>query len=378
MKTPFVFGKIANAEYFTNRNSEVERLANNFLSLVNTVIISPRRWGKSSLVLKASEITKEKDIKTKFCFIDMYNIRSEEQFYQLLAQEVLKASSTRFEEMLESTRNFLSRIIPKISVNPDPGNEISISMDWEEVKKNPDEILDFAEKIALSKNIRFIICIDEFQNISGFDEPVEFQKKLRSHWQYHQNVSYCLYGSKRHMLLDVFNSQSMPFYKFGDILFLEKITENHWISFILERFISTGKNISEENARLICSLTENHSFYVQQLSHLAWLNTDNFCKKEDIINAFDNLLLQLGFLYQTSTDGLSNTQINFLEAALKDEEKLSSKETIKTYKLGTSANVTRIKQALVNKEIIEFQGNNIEFLDPLYKSWLKKHYFKVD
>ncbi len=377
MNTPFIFGKIAIDEYFTNRTNEVEQLANNFLSLINTVIISPRRWGKSSLVLKSSEIAKKRDRKIKFCFIDMYNIRNEEQFYQLLAQEVLRASSSKIEEMIESSRNFLSRIIPKISFSPDLNNEISISMDWDEVKKDPDEILDFAENIARSKGTRLIICIDEFQNIAGFGEPVEFQKKLRSHWQKHQNVAYCLYGSKRHMLLDVFNSQSMPFYKFGDILFLEKITEKHWIPFILERFLSTGKSISENNARLICTLAENHSFYVQQLSHLTWLNTENTCNKEQITTAYDNLLLQLGFLYQTSTDGLSNTQVNFLEAALKEEEKLSSKEIIKVYKLGTSANVSRIKQALINKEIIEIQGNEIEFLDPMYKSWLIKHYFKI-
>jgi hypothetical protein len=377
MNTPFIFGKVAIAEHFTNRTTEVEKLVNNFSSLINTIIISPRRWGKSSLVLKAAEIAVNKNTKTKFCFIDMYNVRNEEQFYQMLAQEVLKSSSSKFEEMLDSSKNFLSRVVPKISISADSVNEISLSMDWAEIKKNPDEILDFAEKVASSKNIRIIVCIDEFQNISGFGEPLEFQKKLRSHWQKHQNVSYCLYGSKRHMLLDVFNSQSMPFYQFGDILFLEKMSEKHWIPFICERFKSTGKTISNDHAQLICTLANNHSFYVQQIAHLSWLNTKKTCKKEQITDAYESLLLQLGFLYQTNTDGLSNTQINFLEAALKETKELSSKETIKTYKLGTSANVSRIKQALINKEVVEINGNQVEFLDPLYKSWLIKHYFKL-
>ncbi len=377
MNTPFVFGKIASAEYFTNRTNEISQLTSNFQSLVNTIIISPRRWGKSSLVLKAAEATQKVDKTVNFCFIDMYNVRSEEQFYQLLAQETLKALSSKLDEILEISRNYLTRIIPTISFNPDPMNEFSLSMDWEQVKKQPDEILDFAEKIARSKNIKLIICIDEFQNISGFEQPVEFQKKLRSHWQKHQNVGYCLFGSKRHMLLDVFSSQSMPFYNFGQLLFLSKITEEHWIPFIIERFLETGKNISEEPAKMICIYAENHSFYVQQLAHLAWLNTDTTCKNEQVTDAYENLLLQLSFLYQSITDGLSNTQISFLEAVLKGEEKFSSKEIIKAYNLGTSANVTRIKQALTGKEIIESVGNKIEFLDPMYKSWLIKHYFKL-
>ena len=377
MNTPFLFGKHASSEYFTNRTDEVNLLSFNFQSLINTVIISPRRWGKSSLVLKAAEEVQKTDKNIRFCFIDMYNVRSENQFYQLLAQEVMKTSSSKLEEIIEISKKYLTRIIPKISFSPDPSNEFSISMDWEEVKKQPDEILDLAEKVASSKNIKLIICIDEFQNISTFDQPVDFQKKLRSHWQTHKNVGYCLYGSKRHMLLDVFSSHSMPFYNFGQIMFLNKISEKHWIPFIIGRFAATGKEISAETAGLICTLTENHSFYVQQLAHFSWLNSENTCYPEDVTNAFETLLLQLSFLYQSLTDGFSNSQINFLEATINGEEKFSSKEIIQTYNLGTSANVTRIKQALVSKEIIEISGSDIEFLDPMYKHWLSKHYFKT-
>lgn len=375
MESPFIFGKVATADYFTNRTQDIKKLVTNFNSLVNTVVISPRRWGKSSLVKRAAEITQQSNSNVRFCFIDMYNIRTEEQFYQLLSQNVLQASSSRFEEILETSKKFLTSLLPKISFSPDMTNEFSLSADWEEVKKQPDEIIELAENVAKSKNFKLVVCIDEFQNISSFDEPLEFQKKLRSHWQYHTNVSYCLYGSKRHMLLDVFNAQSMPFYKFGDIMFLAKISEKHWIPFIQKRFSVTGKTISEENARLICSLAENHSFYVQQLAHLVWNETIMECSADNVTTAFENLLLQLGFLYQTNIDSLSNTQVNFLNALIKGETRLSSKDVIRKYKLGTSANVSRIKQALENKEVIEIQGETIDFLDPMYKNWLKHHYF---
>lgn len=377
METPFIFGKIASADYFTNRTEETNHLAGNFNSLINTVIISPRRWGKSSLVQKAAEIVNPKKPNIKFCFIDMFNVRTEEHFYQLLSREILKATASKSDEIIELSRSFLSQVIPRLSFSPSPDNEFSISMDWEEVKKHPDEILDLPEKIALKKNIKIMICIDEFQNIAGFDEPLVFQKKLRSHWQKHQNTGYCLYGSKRHMLLDVFNSPGMPFYNFGDVIYLEKIAEKHWIPFILERFTGTGKTIKEEVAQLICFLAENHSFYVQQLAHLCWLRTKTACTNQQVSEAYESLLLQLSFLYQTNTDGLSNPQVNFLEAVLKGEVKFSSKETIMNYKLGTSANVNRIKQALISKEIIEIRGARIDFIDPMYKNWLKKHYFKI-
>lgn len=376
METPFIFGKIASAGFFTNRTEETSHLTGNFKSLINTVIISPRRWGKSSLVQKAAESILQKNQDIRFCFIDLFNVRSERQFYQHFSGEVLKATSGKADEIMETARNFLMRVVPSISFSPAPETDLSVNFDWKEVQKQPDEILNLPEKIAQEKKLRIMICIDEFQNIAGFDEPVEFQKTLRAHWQKHQHVGYCLYGSKRHMLLDVFNTQSMPFYKFGDVIYLDKIAEIHWIPFIIERFELSGKKITENGAKLICRLCENHPFYVQQLAHLSWLRTSTECDEPLVTEAFENLLLQLGFLYQTNTDSLSAPQVYFLDAVLKGEEKFSSKEVIQNYKLGTSANVSRIKKALINKEIIEIHRNNIEFIDPMYKHWLRVHYFR--
>ncbi len=85
----------------------------------------------------------------------------------------------------------------------------------------------------------------------------------------------------------------------------------------------------------------------------------------------------LYFLFQTITDELSNTQINFLKALVMDVKMLSAKSTIKTFDLGSSANVSRIKKTLKNKEIIDEVGHDIELLDPIHKNWLKKKYFKI-
>ncbi|MDP4275911.1 MAG: ATPase, partial [Bacteroidota bacterium] len=211
MKTPFTFGKIAADEDFTDREVEVEKLVFNFISSVNTIIISPRRWGKSSLVIKAAGVVtgKRKDI--RFCFIDLNNVRTEEQFYQHYATKVLKASSTKAGVILENAKKFMGRIVPKITFSPVPGTDFNIGFDWQEVKKHPDEIIDLPEKIAAGSKLQFVVCIDEFQNFSGFEDPLAFQNKMRSHWQKHHNVSYCLYGSKRHMMMNVFASPSMPF-----------------------------------------------------------------------------------------------------------------------------------------------------------------------
>ena len=181
METPFVFGKIATEKNFTDREMETAYLVQNFTSLINTIIISPRRWGKSSLVNKAAKLAMEQDAKLRICHIDLFNVRNEEHFYALLAQKVIAATSTKWEEAVENAKSFFSHLVPKISIGTDPTNEVSIDFDWESVKQNPDEVLDLAERIAKKKGLKIVICVDEFQNISEFTDPDYFQKKLRSH-----------------------------------------------------------------------------------------------------------------------------------------------------------------------------------------------------
>lgn len=377
MDTPFVFGRLAIKKNFTNRKEEEKRLINNFLMLVNTTLISPRRWGKSSLVEKAAEETRKSDKNLRFCFIDAFNVRTEEQFYRLLATEVLKSSATKLDVLLDNAKKFMGKFLPQLSFSPDNQNEVSLSLDWKEVKKQPDDILNMVEKIAVAKGWKFVVCIDEFQNIATFQNPVAFQKKLRANWQKHQHTAYCLYGSKRHMLMDVFTDSSMPFYKFGDLIFLEKIKKEDWIKFIISRFRDTKKTISKTNAALIADLAECHPYYVQQLAQQCWFRTHDDCSEETVRKAHQGIVDQLSLLFQSKTEELTNYQVNFLKALIDGASQFSSKETMNKYGLGTSANVLKIKKTLENKEIIDIRGSEITVLDPMYKSWLKTRYFKL-
>jgi hypothetical protein len=375
MCTPFAYGRLAHDSLFTDRKHETERLVANFNTLVNTILISPRRWGKSSLVEKVADIMTKNDKKIKFIMIDLYNVRSEESFYELLAKEILLASNSKLAEVKEKAGKFLGRLIPKISFSTEPHSDFNISFDWEALKQNPDDILNLAENISKEKDIRFVVCIDEFQNVAMFDDSLAFQKKLRSNWQKHQKTTYCLYGSKRHMMVDIFTSQSMPFYKFGDILFLQKIEKDELVKFVIKRFKATGKKIDKASAEFLVDIAECHPYYVQQLAHLAWLNTQNECDISKAQLALDTLTMQLDFLFQTITDELSNTQVNFLKALIDGVEQFSATETLIKYQIGTSANITRIKKSLENREIIDLFGEKITMLDPIYQYWLRRVYF---
>lgn len=376
METPFVFGKIATDRNFTDRETETLCLVQNFTSLSNTIIISPRRWGKSSLVNKAAELAAKQDSQLRICTIDLFNVRNEEQFYSILAQKVISSTSTRFEEAVASAKKFFSRLVPKISIGTDPTNEVSIDFDWEEIKRNPDEALELAENIAREKGLKIVVCIDEFQNIAEFTDADYFQKKLRSHWQKHQHVAYCLYGSKRHMMMEVFTNPSKPFYKFGNIMSLNKIDSKYLVAFINERFADTGRQITHSASELIVELTDKHPYYVQQLAQLSWLRTQDICSVETVQEAFNSLVNQLSLLFVTITETLTTQQLNYLRALIAGEKSISSTETMHKYHISSTTSIARSRLALVKNDILDFHSGKYSFQDPVYAHWLKTQYFQ--
>jgi AAA+ ATPase superfamily predicted ATPase len=230
--SPFIYGVTVSSHSFTDREQESKKLRDNLINGINTMIICPRRWGKSSLVEKVIQDINRKEKIVKTVIIDLFSAGSEEEFLELYAREIIKASSGKWQEWMNSGKDFFKRLVPKLSVGTEPSSDFSISFDWKELKQHSDEILQLPETIARKKKIRMIVCLDEFQNLASFPGYETFEKKMRAIWQRQKSVTYCLYGSRRHMMSEIFNSPSKPFYRFGDIMHLQKIDEEKWVKFI--------------------------------------------------------------------------------------------------------------------------------------------------
>lgn len=373
--SPFIYGTIVSIQSFTNREAESAKLQSNLLNGINTTIISPRRWGKSSLVEKVIIDINKKDKKTKTVIIDLFSVSSEEEFLEQFAREVIKASSSKWQEWMSSGKEFFKKLIPKLSLGIDPTTDFSLSFDWHELKKNSDEVLNLPETIAKKRGIKFIICLDEFQNLSSFSDYLFFEKKLRACWQRHKSVTYCLYGSKRHMMTDIFNNPSKPFYRFGDIMLLQKIETKKWVSFICKSFAATDKQIDEKTAGIIPLVMKNHSWYVQQLAHYAWNVTHKRATATEIYTALKELINANTPLYQKETESISRTQLNLLKAVAKDETQFTSTAVMNKHQLGTPRNVSKNKTVLINNDIIHEINNKFEFVDPAFELWFKKQFF---
>ncbi|MDB9882155.1 ATP-binding protein [Bacteroidia bacterium] len=369
MENPFSFGGFAKTQSFTNRTNEIEHIGTLCSNSINLILISPRRWGKSSLIHHISQKKAKKDL--KFCTIDLFNIGTEEEFYTQYLQAVMKATASKLEQYKQYATEFLTYLKPNISLGTGPDTEFGLDISLKKNAKSEAEILDIAQRIAERQNIRIVVAIDEFQNIDHFTKSIPFQKKLRATWQKHDRVSYILYGSKRHLMHELFEKKQKPFFKFGEVIYLEKIEEKEWVKFLTAQFKRTQKSITKPQTKRLAQLMQNHPYYVQQFAFSLWEKTKNEVQEKSIDDTITTLIQSNEWRFIHQFEPLSHRQRKTLIALIENGDKgISSAATINKYDLGTSATVIRSLGALQNAEIIERWGNSIQLLDPVFEMWL--------
>lgn len=371
IENPFKYGELCTGENFCNRQAELKRLRGAFRDGQSVVLISPRRWGKSSLVNQALQTYKGKVIAVK---IDCFGIKSCDEFYALFLKSVLAATSNKVQQVADSIKNFVRGLIPFIKYSVGEGEEIKISIDMPVSKAGADEILDLAQKIAHLRKVRMVCCIDEFQKVTEWTDGDLLLEKLRSHWQKHKEVSYCLYGSKRHLMASMFSDSSQPFYRFGETLFLQKIQKDEWVRFITGEFKRTGKVMDIALAASLAERVQCHSYFVQYLGRICWNNTPGKVTPEILQTSYEEFLNDHVALFQQICKGLTRYQTNYLRAVVAGESKFTSQRVLGQYGIGSQGNIKRIMDTLQDLEVLDFASGQPVFCDPYFEPLFRRYF----
>ena len=369
----FVYGVAVSDYNFIGRERETKRLLENFKGGINVILMSPRRLGKTSLVKHVCNKLNNKDIIT--VYLDIFGCKSEYDFYNKLTAEVLKQTASKSELWFEEAKEFLYRLTPKISFSPEPNSDFSISLGITPKTHTPEEVLQMAETIAIKRKKRIVICIDEFQQIGEMANSKQIQARLRTVWQHQKHVSYCLFGSKHHLMSSIFLHRSMPFFQFGDTISLNKIATENWVEYIVSHFADGKRTISRELAEEICKFTENYSAYVQQLAWLVFTLKEEgeTVTENDVKQAENDLLATNDILFMQMIEPLSEFQLNFLRAIASGIKKdFGLSEVREEYNLGSYSNITRLKTALLERDLIEKKETELVITDPIFAKWLKR------
>lgn len=371
MEKAFVYGMSVGGDNFTDRIEETKRIKLDFENGINVILISPRRMGKTSLIKKV--ISEMDSPEIKVVYMDIYDCRSEYDFYNRFAETMMKSTGNQLEQVMENIKRFLVRVSPKLSFSPEPNSEFSVSLGITPRDYSPEEILDLPERIAKEQGIRIVVCIDEFQQIGEFADSLTVQKRLRGVWQHHQHVSYCFFGSKKHLMENIFQSRRMPFCQFGEMLHLKCIPTEYWVPFICSRFEKYGKKISEEYAARICHTVKNYSSYVQQLAWNVMAETEIEVNEESFTEGFKALLEQNSSLFIQQTEGLTTYQLNFIRLLCNGiHSGFNTQSVVEQYSLGSKSNVDRIKKCLIDRELITIEKEGVFLADCVFELWFKR------
>lgn len=370
MLNPFQYGKVVSDPYFTDREKEYAQLLEDAKNRHNVVLHSPRRYGKSSLLMKVAKHLRSEGYKV--IYLDFYRIASREDFIELYSREVMAQYPNRLKSTMKKVSSLLHGLRPVFSIDPMGNPSLSISYEGNtNIPESLESVIDLPEKI--DEKAKWLIIFDEFQEISKLNGD-RFDDVLRSIIQHHRRCSYIFSGSRYHMLLDLFNQPGKAFYRFGKVMQLPKIPAQLMQEFLIERFESTSIRLEEDVAEKIIDTVENIPNYVQYLAGELWNLSFQAGRKPDYIMldaALSNIIDGLYDYFLKLWDDLSQTQKKVLLGLLNQSSNPYSQDFQKKQRLGATSSTQRAIEKLLSDELVYKEENVFRFNDPLFRLFLR-------
>ncbi len=352
MKNPFKFGTVVEADYFTDRVEEVNYI-NRFIESPNhLILISPRRFGKSSVVAKAVKQNGRKNMT-----VNLQQVTSVADLSAKLLREFFKVHP------MERVRHLIThfRIIPTITTNAltgsmdvafQPGVDSTILLE---------DVMELIEK-AHSESDRIIVILDEFQEILDIDSHLD--KKLRTIMQTQKHINYILLGSQESMMTDIFEKKKSPFYHFGQLMRLQKLPREDFHRYLSERLVDCYPNNCNELSNEILDFTDCHPYYTQQLASNVWQIGMLQPETKDVIRtAIEQIVTTHGLDYERLWMNFKRTNKWILQ-------RLASNVPLQTGEQRTSTIYSALKR--LQKDGYVIYSNHYEIEDPFFKEWILK------
>jgi AAA+ ATPase superfamily predicted ATPase len=351
MVNPFKFGTVVENSFFTDRQNELQHIKSVLNSENHLILISPRRFGKTSLVVKALRESNRKHI-----MLNLQSVVSTEDFAARLLKEIFKIY--KFEKVKHFIKNF--RIVPTISLNPmTDGVDVSI-MPMVDNRVLIEDVFALLQAIA-SEEDRLIVVLDEFQEIKSIDKNLD--RLLRAIMQLHKNINYLFLGSQESMMREIFEKKKSPFFHFGQLLHLDKIPYDDFKLYLLERlsFVDNADEICNE----ILAFTKCHPYYTQQLASQVW-EIGRKGEMDNIVNEAIARLLEFHDLnFERIWLNFNNTDKRILMWLANNN---------KPYALMGIAQSTissSLKRMLKDGYVIKTAEYEVE--DPFFRNWILSH-----
>jgi hypothetical protein len=374
MENPFVFGEIVDQERFVDREQELAELIRDMGDGQKVFLLSPRRFGKSSLVALAFLKLRKRHIRTAIIPVSSY--ANYTQFLEKFAEKVIRAAGP-WNRVKDWMGRFMQRVRPEASYNVLTG-EIEVSL-GKTASADPapiaPDVFALPGELAAKGGFRMAICLDEFQEVRNFDSG-SVENALRNEVQRQREVGYVLSGSQP-SLMEGMLSPRRPFHKAGPKLFLDKIPAAAWKAFIPAQFRRRNHSLTEAALEHLLEAADLIPYDVQRIAHELWdyaeLKGKQKLGEEDVERVVEGLVKSQSTYYERLWEQLPARQRAVLRViGQRGPDDLFSQSVRGGFQLGPGSSVQRALQALLGKDILDRYQKRFFFLDPLFKHWIQR------
>ena len=375
MDSPFEYNKPVSGSTFIGRQKELKLVCNLLRERNNVLIYGQARIGKKSLIHNSLKLLKDESYNFSNCNFTLFNIRCVEAMMLKFTNNLFSSISTSATEW----NNFLKKYAPNAPYHLDEhfNHNLKLTYNTKDLLTDAqiEEILNLPEHIAKEYSTHLIIYIEQFQNILLFDNPNRVFKIMEKVWSNIAKTNFIITGERINAMNEIFEVNKY-FYKFAERIKIVPIDEKIFTDYIIKGFLKAGKVANQDQASAIYNLVEGDPWYTQHLASICFDLTKGYLNDKIVEQAIWCLINLHDFQFHSVTYNLSRHQLRFLKAILEGVTKFSSADILDKYNLNSSANVTRVREALMKKEIITFPDRKEAlFMDPLLKLWLVKYFF---
>jgi hypothetical protein len=381
MQNPFVYGEVVPAAAFVDRVVELERLVADLAASQKVFLISPRRYGKSSLVRHALATMSRRGALTVEVTVSSFS--SYVAFLEGYARALLAAESrwdrarTWLLEVIRSTR-------PEIRLAPPADPLGSLTVAFPNVKSERDisrlaqEVFTLPARLAEARRRKVVVALDEFQAIGGFNGG-SVEHAMRAAVQHQRDVGYVFAGSEP-SLMERMIGPRRPFYKAGPVMRLDKIPPDEFAVFIEARFNKSGIRVEPGLGAAVVELAGNLPYDVQRLAHETWDDVRSAGRRratlDDLHQALRRLLAEQQTMFEALWQRLTLPQRAVLRAVvLQDGRELLSADVRERHRLGGASTVQKALGALLRDDVITRDGGRYAVVDSLLKEWVARMTF---
>lgn len=371
---PFIVTGKIEPQYFCDRVQESARLVKSITNGNNMVIISPRRMGKTGLIQYCYEKLEIKNNYYTF-FIDILHTSSLREFTYILGKEIFETLTPRSKKMARLFVQTLKSISGRFGFDP-LTNLPTFNVELGDIDR-PEYTLEEVFKYLASADKPCIVAIDEFQQISKYPEK-NIEAFLRTHIQKITNSNFIFAGSERSMMQAMFLSSARPFYHSADILELNAIAPEIYVSFIVDHFQTRGRKIETETVERVYNLFKGHTYYIQKTFNEAFADTPqgDECTLEDIRITIDNMIAGSATIFREILSNIPEKQKELFYAIAKEgeAERITSGAFIKRHNLASSSSVQSAAKKLLEKDLITEINKTFSVTDKLFAMWINSIY----